>query len=110
VVFRELRIKNAISKIIFYLYLLKQVEDINDDYPIRMIDIDLSNDPLQDQMGEIINKLNAPEGMSLKEIKELTWWNDENLAENMNTYLNCNLTMILQAVVTDDFRIRHSQD
>ena len=40
--------------------------------PIRMIDIDLSNDPLQDQMGEIINKLNAPEGMSLKEIKELT--------------------------------------
>ena len=51
-------------KLFFYLYLLKQVEDINDDYPIRMIDIDLSNDPLQDQMGEIINKLNAPEGMS----------------------------------------------
>lgn len=82
-----------------------KIEDVNDDQLIHLIDVNLNEYP---NITELINKLHDENGVSLNEIKQLTGWNNENLAENMNKYLDCNLTLILQEAVTDEFRIRLS--
>ncbi len=85
----------------------QRIEDIKDDQLICIENI-TPNDCAK--LTKIMTMLSEPEGISLKEIKELTGWNDENLAENMNTCFGCNLAMLLQKAVTDEFRIRCPQD
>lgn len=81
-------------------------EEFCDECHIHGIGVEISDNP---GVIRVIEKLFQQDGISLGEIKQLTGWTQENLAENMKRYAALDLGWVSDEYLTDDFKIRKCQ-
>lgn len=81
-------------------------EEFCDEYHIHGIEVETSDNP---GISRVIEKLFQQDGISLGEIRQLTGWTEENLAENMKRYAALDLGWVPNEYLTDDFKIRKCQ-
>lgn len=78
-------------------------EEFDDECHIHGVEVEISDNP---GVVRILEKLFQRDGISLGEIKQLTGWTQENLAENMKCYAALDLGWVPEEYLTDDFKIR----